>query len=57
MAQASERMRAVRERRRAQGMRELRLIVPDARYTVVRRRIGRQAAKLDLGSEREAMLD
>jgi hypothetical protein len=57
MAQASERMRAVRERRRAQGMRELRLIVPDARSTVVRRRIGRQAAKLDLGSEREAMLD
>jgi hypothetical protein len=30
MAKASERMRAMRERRRAQGMRELRLIVPDA---------------------------
>ena len=55
MAEASERMRAMRERRRAQGMRELRLIVPDARSPVVRRRISRQVAKLDQGAEREAM--
>jgi hypothetical protein len=55
MAEASERMRAMRERRRAQGMRELRLIVPDARSPVVRRRIARQVAKLDPGTEREAM--
>jgi hypothetical protein len=55
MAEASERMRAMRERRRAQGMRELRLIVPDARSPVVRRRIARQVAKLDPGAEREAM--
>jgi hypothetical protein len=45
----------MRERRRAQGMRELRLIVPDARSPVVRRRIARQVAKLDPGAEREAM--
>jgi hypothetical protein len=55
MAEASERMRAMRERRRAQGRRELRLIVPDARSPVVRRRIARQVAKLDPGAEREAM--
>jgi hypothetical protein len=55
MAEASQRMRAMRERRRAQGMRELRLIVPDARSQVVRRRIARQVAKLDPRAEREAM--
>jgi hypothetical protein len=45
----------MRERRRAQGMRELRLIVPDARSPVVRRRIARQVSKLDPGAELEAM--
>jgi len=55
MAEASERMRAMRERRRAQGMRELRLIVPDARSPVIRQRIARQVARLDPGEEREAM--
>jgi hypothetical protein len=55
MAEASERMKAMRERRRAQGMRELRLVVPDARSPAVRRRIARQVAKLDLSAERAAM--
>jgi hypothetical protein len=55
MAEASEGMRAMRERRRAQGMRELRLIVPDARSPIVRRRIARQVSKLDPGAELEAM--
>lgn len=55
MAEASERMRAMRERRRAQGMRELRLMVPDARSSAIRRRIARQVAKLDSDAEREAM--
>jgi hypothetical protein len=55
MAEASERMRAMRERRRAQGMRELRLIVPDARSPAVRRRIARQVSKLDPAAELEAM--
>jgi antidote-toxin recognition MazE-like antitoxin len=55
MVEASERMKAMRERRRAQGMRELRLIVPDARSPIVRRRIARQVAKLDPSAEREAM--
>lgn len=55
MAEASERMRAMRERRRAQGMRELRLIVPDARSPIVRRRVARQVSKLDPGAELETM--
>jgi Protein of unknown function (DUF3018) len=55
MAEASERMKAMRERRRAQGLRELRLIVPDARSPLVRRRIARQVAKLDPGAEAAAM--
>jgi hypothetical protein len=55
MIQAAERMRAMRERRRAQGMRDLRLVVPDARSKAVRRRVARQVAGLDQASEREAM--
>jgi hypothetical protein len=45
----------MRERRRAQGMRELRLVVPDARSRAVRRRIARQVARLRPESERAAM--
>jgi hypothetical protein len=41
MAQAAERMRAMRERRRAQGLRELRLVVPDPRSRAVLRRVSR----------------
>ena len=48
-------MRAMRKRRRAQGMRELRLIVPDVRSPIVRRRIARQVSKLEAGAELEAM--
>jgi hypothetical protein len=36
-------------------MRELRLIVPDTRSPIVRRRIARQVSKLDPGAELEAM--
>lgn len=55
MAQAAERMRAMRERRRAQGLRELRLVVPDPRSKAVLRRISKQVARLDQVAEREAM--
>ena len=55
MAQAAERMRAMRERRRAQGLRELRLVVPDPRSRTVRRRVAKQVAELDPAAEREAM--
>jgi hypothetical protein len=55
MAEASERMRAMRGRRRTRGLREVRLIVPDARTTAVRRRVARQVAALDLSRELDAL--
>lgn len=55
MAHAAERMRAMRERRRAQGLRELRLVVPDPHARAVLRRVARQVASLDQSAEREAM--
>jgi Antitoxin MazE-like len=55
MAMPAERMKAMRERRRRQGLRELRLVVPDARSPAVRRRIAKQVAALDRRDEEEAM--
>jgi len=55
MAQAAERMKAMRERRRARGLRELRLVVPDARSKTVRRRIAKAVAGLDRSRESEAL--
>jgi hypothetical protein len=55
MARTAERMKAMRERRRARGWRELRLIVPDARSKVVQRRIAKQVAGLDREHEIEAV--
>jgi hypothetical protein len=51
----AERMKAMRERRGARGLREVRLIIPDARLPSVRRRIAAQVARLDPESEREAL--
>jgi len=55
MVQAAERMKAMRERRRASGLKELRLVVPDARSRTVRRRVARQVAALDRSRELEAL--
>jgi hypothetical protein len=55
MVQAVERMKAMRERRRARGLKELRLVVPDARSKTVRRRVARQVAALDRSRELEAL--
>ena len=55
MASPAERMRMMRERRRTQGLRELRLVVPDARSRAVRRRIARQVARLSPETEAEAL--
>jgi len=55
MVEAAERMKAMRERRRARGLRELRLVVPDARSKLVRRRVSRQVASLDRTREIEAL--
>ena len=55
MVPAAERMKAMRERRRARGLKELRLIVPDARSKTVRRRVARQVAALYQFRELEAL--
>jgi len=49
-------MKMMRDRRRRQGLRELRLIVPDGRSRAVRDRIAVQVAKLDPQGERDALL-
>ena len=55
MADAAKRMRAMREWRRAQRLRELRLIVPDSRSKAALRRVAREVAALDRDAERDAM--
>jgi len=55
MAEAADRMRAMRLRRRDRGLRELRLIVPDARSPAIRRRVAKEVARLDPAGERAAM--
>jgi hypothetical protein len=55
MAVAAERMKAMRERRRQQGLRELRLVLPDARSAAVRQRIADQVARLQPRSEDDAL--
>ena len=49
-------MRRMRERRRREGLRELRLVMPDTRSAAVRRRIAGQVARLSPDSERDALL-
>jgi len=48
-------MKAMRHRRRVRGLRELRLVVPDARSKAVRRRVAKQVAGLDQSRELEAL--
>ena len=55
MVLTAERMKAMRERRRASGLRELRLLVPDARSKVVRRRVAKAVARLDRAHELETL--
>jgi hypothetical protein len=52
---AADRMRAMRERRRMRGMREVRLSLPDARLEAVRRRVAGEVAALNPGAESEAL--
>jgi hypothetical protein len=56
MTAPAERMKMMRQRRRARGLRELRLVVADARSRAVRRRVVKQVAGLDPDREREALL-
>ena len=55
MAEPAERMKMMRQRRRAQGLRELRLVVADPRSRSVRRRVAKQVAGLDPDHERDAL--
>jgi hypothetical protein len=55
MAAAAERMKLMRQRRRARGLRELRLVVADPRSRAVRRRVAKQVASLDVDRERDAL--
>jgi Protein of unknown function (DUF3018) len=56
MAEPAERMKMMRARRRREGLRELRLVVPDARSETVRNRLAAQVAKLRPNSEHDALL-
>jgi len=55
MANPAERMKMMRQRRRARGLREVRLVVADARSRAVRRRVAKQVAGLDPDRERDAL--
>jgi hypothetical protein len=55
MTAPAERMKKMRQRRRAQGLRELRLVVADARSRTVRRRVAKQVAGLDPDHEHGAL--
>lgn len=55
MAEPAKRMKAMRERRRAKGLREVRLVVPDARDPAVRARVAEEVRNLDPADEEEAM--
>ena len=55
MAAPAERMKMMRQRRRARGLRELRLVVADPRSRTVRRRMAKQVAGLDPARERDAL--
>ena len=55
MAAPAERMKIMRDRRREAGLREIRMILPDARSDAVRARIAAQVAKLNPAAEQEAL--
>ena len=56
MAEPAERMKRMRARRPQQGLRELRIIVPDARSDAVHDRIAAQVARPNPICERDALL-
>ena len=51
----AERMRAVRIRRRAQGRREIQLILPDARAGKVRARVADAVSRLNRSNEEDSL--
>ena len=55
MTAPAERMKMMRQRRRARGLRELRLVVADPWSRAVRRRVAKQVAGLDADREQDAL--
>ncbi len=55
MTAPAQRMKMMRDRRRQRGLRELRLVVPDARSQAVRSRVAAQAAALSPDDERDVL--
>ena len=55
MSAPAERMKMMRERRRRRGLRELRLVVPDARLQSVRRRMAAEVEGLVQSAEDDAL--
>ena len=55
MTAPAERMKAMRARRQARGLREVRLLLPDARTRAVRARVARAVARLDRDREADAL--
>jgi hypothetical protein len=53
MATVAEIIRMMRQRRRARGLRELQLVIADARSPAVRRRVPKHVAGLILDPDRE----
>jgi hypothetical protein len=51
----AERMKTMRDRRRAQGLRELRLVLPDARSSAVQQRVAIEVERLRSAGEDEAL--
>ncbi len=55
MSAAAKRMRAMRERRRANHLREVRIVALDARSPEVRKRIAEEVAALNRDDEKEVL--
>ncbi len=55
MTSSAERMKSMRARRRESGLREVRLMVADARAPITRQRIATQVARLSPDSEGDAL--
>lgn len=55
MASAAERMKEMRNRQRAGGLREVRLMVPDTRIADVKQRLALQVAHLSPADEQDAL--
>jgi hypothetical protein len=51
----AERMRAMRDRRREDGLRDVRLMIPDARILAVCSRVARQVEMLSPDAEDDAL--